>query len=207
MVQNAEKQPRKARERLLEAAVALTLKQGFKATTVEQLLGATGLTKGAFFYHFESKEALAAAMLERWVEMDVGILHELMGRAEKLAKDPLQQLLIMVGLLEEHFDALGEPPAGCLITAFLYETGTMDEAGYAHAATTFATWRDAIAAKLTAARKLHKPRVAFDVLAVADMATSTIEGGYSLSKGYRDPKPMVAQLRNYRQYLELLFGV
>jgi TetR/AcrR family transcriptional repressor of nem operon len=206
MVQKSMKQPRRGRERLLEAAAALTMKQGFEATTVEQILDTAGLTKGAFFYHFASKDELAKALLDRWIALDVALFDDYMGRAEKLAKDPLQQVLIMVGLIEQHFDEQGEPPGGCMITSFLYEAGAIDAETYAYAERSFAYWRDRITAKLEAAKKLHPPRVAFDVPAVADMLVGVIEGGYSLSKGYRDPKVMGAQLRNYKQYLELLYG-
>lgn len=207
MVQPIVKQARRGRERLLEAAAELMLKQGFEATTVDQILATAGLTKGAFFYHFASKDALAQAMLERWIAMDIALFDDYIGRAEKLSKDPLQQVLIMVGLIEQHFDELGEPPGGCMITAFLYEAGAIDAETYAFAERSFAYWRDHIAARLEAAKASHPPRVAFDVAAVADMLIGVIEGGYSLSKGYRDPKVMGAQLRNYKQYLELLFGI
>ncbi|MDF8334182.1 TetR/AcrR family transcriptional regulator [Novosphingobium cyanobacteriorum] len=55
-----------AREKLLEAAVRLVRAQGFAATSVDQLCGEAGVTKGAFFHHFPSKEALGVAAAEFW---------------------------------------------------------------------------------------------------------------------------------------------
>lgn len=57
---------RNARQRLLEAAVKLVREQGFAATSVEQLCNEAGVTKGAFFHHFPSKEALGVAVAEYW---------------------------------------------------------------------------------------------------------------------------------------------
>lgn len=58
--------PASARDRLLEAGVRLVREQGFAATSVDQLCQAAGVTKGAFFHHFPSKEALGVALAEYW---------------------------------------------------------------------------------------------------------------------------------------------
>ena len=55
-----------ARDKLLEAAFALIRAKGYSATTVDELCAAAGVTKGAFFHHFESKEALAVAAANHW---------------------------------------------------------------------------------------------------------------------------------------------
>ena len=53
--------PPSARERLLQAAFTLLRTRGFTATSVDDLCAAAGVTKGAFFHHFPSKEALGVA--------------------------------------------------------------------------------------------------------------------------------------------------
>jgi TetR/AcrR family transcriptional repressor of nem operon len=58
--------PMTARDKLLEAGVKLVREQGFSATSVDQLCQAAGVTKGAFFHHFASKEALGVALAEYW---------------------------------------------------------------------------------------------------------------------------------------------
>lgn len=55
-----------ARNKLLEAGVKLVREQGFSATSVDQLCQAAGVTKGAFFHHFSSKEALGVALADYW---------------------------------------------------------------------------------------------------------------------------------------------
>ncbi|HVR91120.1 MAG TPA: TetR/AcrR family transcriptional regulator [Novosphingobium sp.] len=55
-----------ARDKLLEAAVKLIRTNGFAATSVDQLCGEAGVTKGAFFHHFASKEALGVAAADYW---------------------------------------------------------------------------------------------------------------------------------------------
>lgn len=58
--------PVTARDKLLEAAVKLIRMNGFGATSVDQLCAEAGVTKGAFFHHFVSKEALGVAAADYW---------------------------------------------------------------------------------------------------------------------------------------------
>jgi len=47
-----------ARERILSAGIALFAEQGYDATSVAQVIERAGLTKGGFYHHFASKDAL-----------------------------------------------------------------------------------------------------------------------------------------------------
>lgn len=58
--------PQDARDKLLEAAVKLVRRGGFAGTSVDQLCAEAGVTKGAFFHHFASKEALGVAVADYW---------------------------------------------------------------------------------------------------------------------------------------------
>ena len=55
-----------AREKLLRAATDLFRREGYSATTVDTICEAAGVTKGAFFHHFPSKESLAEECLNQW---------------------------------------------------------------------------------------------------------------------------------------------
>jgi TetR/AcrR family transcriptional repressor of nem operon len=58
-----------ARNKLLEAAFKVIRQKGYAATSVEELCADAGVTKGAFFHHFPSKDSLAVAALHEWTEM------------------------------------------------------------------------------------------------------------------------------------------
>ncbi len=58
--------PVTARDKLLEAAVKLVRTSGYAATSVDDLCREAGVTKGAFFHHFPTKEALGVAAAEYW---------------------------------------------------------------------------------------------------------------------------------------------
>lgn len=56
--------PERARERLLQAAFREVYRSGFRSASLDAILGETGVTKGALYYHFDGKQALGHAIVE-----------------------------------------------------------------------------------------------------------------------------------------------
>ncbi len=56
--------PEHTRKRLLKAAFQEVYRSGFQSASLDTILAATGVTKGALYYHFEGKEALGLAVVE-----------------------------------------------------------------------------------------------------------------------------------------------
>ena len=61
--------PTSAKEKLLDAALLVIRSKGYSAATVDDLCHAAGVTKGAFFHHFESKQQLAVAAAGHFASM------------------------------------------------------------------------------------------------------------------------------------------
>ena len=57
-----------AKAKLLDAALSVIRIKGYSATTVDELCAAAGVTKGAFFHHFRSKDELGVAAADYWSE-------------------------------------------------------------------------------------------------------------------------------------------
>ena len=55
----------KPRDRILDAAMAVFRRHGFRRSSIEQAAEAAGLTRQALYHHFKSKEALFRAVIER----------------------------------------------------------------------------------------------------------------------------------------------
>ena len=53
------------RTRILDAAMLVFRRQGFRRSSIEQAAEAAGLTRQALYHHFKSKEALFRAVIER----------------------------------------------------------------------------------------------------------------------------------------------
>jgi len=56
------------RDRILDAAMLVFRRQGFRRSSIKQAAEAAGLTRQALYHHFKSKEALFRAVIERLYE-------------------------------------------------------------------------------------------------------------------------------------------
>jgi AcrR family transcriptional regulator len=65
-VKNQPRSPRLSGERWIDAAIDAIVEGGIAAVSVEPLAERLGATKGSFYHHFSSREALITAALERW---------------------------------------------------------------------------------------------------------------------------------------------
>ena len=50
-----------SRQRLIDCAAELFWKNGYAVTGISEILNASGLPKGSFYFYFKSKEELAVA--------------------------------------------------------------------------------------------------------------------------------------------------
>ena len=53
------------RDRILDAAMTVFRRHGFRRSSIEEAAEAAGLTRQALYHHFKSKEALFRAVIER----------------------------------------------------------------------------------------------------------------------------------------------
>ena len=194
------------RERILEATQQLTLRRGFGATSIDRVIEAAGITKGAFFYHFASKNDLALALVERFAQREESLITDFVQKSERLARDPLQQLLIFVGLFEELFRDTEDSHPGCLFATFCYESELNDQHTNALVRESLLATRAMMVDKLQQIIEVHPPKTDIDVEAVADLYTSIFEGAFVLARTFEDPEIVARQLAEYRRYLELLFA-
>ena len=193
------------RERILDAAQGLILERGYSGMTVDDVLAAVDLTKGAFFHHFRTKDDLALALLTRFAERDAQIYQETRDRAEKLSDDPLQQLLIFVRLFEEMFDGMAEPYPGCLFASYLYELQLFGDDTRELIRASFERWRSLLREKIEAVFRKYPPQAKVDASHLADAFTVVLEGAFITGKAMNEPQVVADQLRLYRNYVELLF--
>ncbi|MCZ8316928.1 TetR/AcrR family transcriptional regulator [Phreatobacter sp.] len=73
----ADAAPRDARRTILDAAARILRHNGTKATTLRDIAAAVGIKAGSIYYHFASKDAIVAAVMNDGVER----VHETVTRA------------------------------------------------------------------------------------------------------------------------------
>lgn len=193
------------REKIMDVAEAAILAKGFGATSIDEIIAETGITKSGFFYHFSDKNALALKLLERYVVREEELLDDLFGRARELNDDPLHAFLIGLKLLTELLGDMPNGHPGCLIATYCYNEQLFDKKVRDLYAETVITWRVRFRTMLDEIVAVYPPREPVDLDALADMVNNTVEGGIVMSKALRDSKVIVDQLDLMRSYIKMLF--
>ena len=194
------------RNKILEVGKSLALRQGHVATSVDEIIEEAGITKGTFFYHFKSKQDLAVALIEKFAENDVEVLKKNLATAEKLSKDPLQQLLIFVGLIQELHENLDNSSIGCLFASYSYENQLIDKNVKTIVSDTILEWRSTLSDKIKKIIEKYPPRQKVNPDELADMFTVTLEGAYVFTRLMHQNELVNQHLEHYKNYIESLFN-
>lgn len=192
-----------ARTKLLDAALGVIRRKGYSATAVDDLCWEAGVTKGAFFHHFRSKDDLAVAAADYWSET-TGAFFEQAPFHEHA--DPLDRVLAYLEF-RKAIVAGTVPEFTCLVGTMVqevYETSpaireACNRSITGHAATLVSDIADAVAA-----RGVDLPRGAEGL---ALHTQTVIQGGFVLAKAGNDPQIAIDSIDHLIRYVELLFGV
>lgn len=188
------------RNALMEAAFGLVRRQGLAATSVDEICAAAGVSKGAFFHHFRSKDELAAAAAYHWSAVTEPFFA---AAGYHAPDDPLARLLGYIDLRAGMMD--GD------IAAFTCFAGTMVQEAWATSpAVQAAAWdsmsrhADALVADIEAAKAARG--VEFDARALALHMVAVVQGAFILAKASGNPAVGAASTAHLRRYVELLFA-
>ncbi len=194
-----------AKEKLLDASLSLIREQGFTATTVDDLCARAGVTKGAFFHHFESKDALGVAAVEHWSQT-TGALFRAAPYHE--APDALGRVRAYLALRKVLIR--GE------LSQFTCVAGTLVQETYASHPTIRAACADSIfghAGTLVedfavALKQRGRQGMAGEVTAesLAAHTQCVLQGAFILAKARGDARVAVESIEHLQRYIELLFG-
>jgi TetR/AcrR family transcriptional repressor of nem operon len=193
------------RERILAAAEPMILQGGFAGTSLDDLLKATGLTKGAFFHHFRDKGDFARALVERYERNDYALFERFAAEAEASSDDPLEQTLIFLEKFERFIESLRDPVVGCVFASYTYESLQFDPSIHAFIAQSLRRWSALYEKKFEAVINRYKPAKPVTARELAETIMAVIEGGFVLARSYNDTLAVARAARQFRQYIELLF--
>lgn len=195
------------KDNILEIAQSIMLQKGFSGTSIDEIIAASSITKGGFFYHFESKNDLAKHLMLKYQRDDNIFFQGLFSRADELSEDPLQQMLIFLKLLAEAMANLPDVHPGCLIATFTSANQQLNEDVKKVTAGCTLDWRRLFSQRLEEASKKTPLKIDIPVSELADMLSTVIEGGIILSRTLNDQQILPQQILQYRDYLRLLYGV
>ena len=192
---------RDAKTKILDAALTVIRAQGFSATSVENLCKAAGVTKGAFFHHFASKDALGVAAAEYWSET-TGALFE--GAPYHLHDDPLQRVLDYVAFRRALLrGSLAE--FTCLVGTMVQETYVTHPDVRDACATSIIGHAMTLEADIAEAMRRYRPEGDWTARSLALHTQAVIQGAFILAKATGDVQVADDSIRHLRRYIDLLF--
>jgi TetR/AcrR family transcriptional regulator, transcriptional repressor for nem operon len=189
-----------ARQKLIDGALAAIRTQGYAATSVDELCARAGVTKGAFFHHFASKNALAVAAAEHWSQMTGDLFAQAPYHKHK---DPLDRVLAYLDFRKALLKGK-VPEFTCLAGTLVQETyesdpdirRACDASISAHAATLEADIAEAM--KLNGVKGISAASLALHTQAV-------LQGAFILAKAKGGAAVAADSVDHLRRYIELLF--
>lgn len=194
------------RTRIMDVAQDAILAKGFDATSIEEIVASAQITKSGFFYHFRDKNALALALIERYIEREEQLFDSIFARAKELAEDPLQKMLIGLKLLAELLDDMPNGHPGCIVATAVYQDRLFDQHVKAANRRAMLGWRARFRAMFDDIAKTYSMSDDVDLDALADMVSAIMEGGLVMARALGKPSITAEQLMLLRSYVKLLFA-
>ncbi len=192
--------PERTRERLLQAAFRKVYRYGFQSAGIDSILAATNVTKGALYYHFESKEALGYAIIEEIVAKltnDRWMLPLQRGKD----KDPIDTLIAVVRAIPHR---PRDVKRGCPLVNLTQEMSQLDEQFRKRLASIFHAWQEGIAVTLRRGQSQGTVRPDLVPEEAASFLIALVEGYEVLAKNAQDAKVWEVGIGNIAEWLNSL---
>lgn len=178
------------RDRILDAAMHTLHERGYNGCGVQDITDAAGVPKGSFYNHFESKEELGAAALDRWFQQKT------CERLRVLSDETLSPLT----RLHRYFEALAAVLAednyasGCMIGNLSAELADRSRLVRDRLSVHFAGWTRAIETCVREAQTQGELRDDLPPATVASFLLNSWEGAILRTKVERSNAPFDAFL-------------
>jgi TetR/AcrR family transcriptional repressor of nem operon len=190
-----------ARSKLLDAAISIIREKGYSATSVDELCASAGVTKGAFFHHFPSKDSLAVAAANHWSELSRALFA---AAPYHRFDDPLDRVL---GYLDFRKALLRGDVAEftCLAGTMVQEAyGTHPEIRRACDAS-IGSHAAEVESDIADAMQRYHIRAPWTAESLALHTQAVLQGAFILAKAKGNAAVVEASIDHLRRYVELLF--
>ncbi|MFA7386098.1 MAG: TetR/AcrR family transcriptional regulator [Thiohalobacteraceae bacterium] len=192
--------PDKTRSLILDAAFQAIHRQGYQGMRLDDVVAATGLTKGALYHHFPNKQALGYAVVDEVIR---GIIEQVWLQPLEASTDPLAEIIYFVG----HMDALFGARIvtfGCPVNNLAQEMSPLDEGFRTRLDKLYQEWRTGIQHAIERARASGAVRSEIDAQKVASFVIAALAGCIGIAKNAQSLEQLKTCADGLIGYLESL---
>jgi len=190
--------PERTRERLLQAGFQEVYRSGFQSASVDTILAATNVTKGALYHHFDSKEDLGHAIIE---EIIAKLTHDKWSLPLERAKNPINTL---IGIVQATSVRPKDVNGGCPLVNLAQEMSALDEQFRKRLETIFHAWQEGITRALRRGQSEGTVRRDLVPEETAGFLIAMYEGYVMLAKNAQDAKVWNVGVKNIVGWLRSL---
>ena len=190
------------RDKILAESRELIYENGFAGTSIDLILERTGITKGAFFYHFKTKAELAKELMKEFAAADMHEMERVLAQTDQYT-DPKERLLQFIQCFIDMFSGLEDPP-NCLYASVSNERNQYSDEIKEMVHSTMLEWRRVFERMIDDVLKSYELKKRVDKVALADHFNVVMEGAFIVSKALNAPELTANQLIQLKSYFELL---
>jgi TetR/AcrR family transcriptional regulator, transcriptional repressor for nem operon len=190
------------KSRLIEAAMSIVRQKGYSATSIDDLCKAAGVTKGAFFHHFASKEALAVAGAEQWTARAEELIFTLQPWTR--IADPLERLLAHIDFRLAMLDGPVEAFT-CFVGTMVQETFASNDAIRAACDGSITAYAERLAEDIEPAIDTYGIRDSVTAIDLAYHIQAVLQGAFIMAKAKGDPAIARDSVSHLKRYVAMLF--
>ncbi len=192
--------PDATRHRILEAAFDQIYHHGYQGMRLDDVIAATGLTKGALYHHFANKLALGYAVVD---EVIAGVIDQLWLQPLRASARPLAELTRIISELHQ---AAGHDlmTYGCPLNNLAQEMSPLDEGFRRRIDQLYLHWRKGLVEALDRAARIGELRPGVDTTRVAAFIVAALSGCIGMAKNSQRKDELLLCTRSLVEYLEQL---
>jgi TetR/AcrR family transcriptional regulator, transcriptional repressor for nem operon len=175
------------RDNIVMEAARLFAMKGYHDTKLEEVFRGAGVTTGAFFYHFKSKEDLGFAVIDAHMEKRRQELNRIEREMSPSPEaDPLQRLMSRLDAIQEMARRRRKHMGGCMIGNLSTALSDTHNGFRRRLAQCFDEMAREFKPHLDLAAKQYRPGHDLDTRALAHYIVGVVEGSIMLARTGRD---------------------
>lgn len=191
------KKSERTKQFIIAQTAAIFNKKGFAGTSMADITGATGLTKGAIYGNFANKDEVALAAFA----FNYGQIRKTVHVELQKAENTREKLMAYVSFYEEYYPTIFEW-GGCPILNAASDSDDAHPVLFQKASSSLESWRNNLITIIEEGLNNGQVKRGVTSEAFADVFISLVEGGIFIAKTLGTEKPLLSNLEQLKAQIE-----